>query len=88
MRTGSFLLAGFLLLATCVILARMFAANYPGASTTAIVIFVALWLVVAAFNMWVGVARAGYAAAEELPIFLLIFGVPAAVAVILKWKFI
>jgi hypothetical protein len=88
MRTGLFLLAGFLLLATCVILGRMFAAHYPGASTTAIVIFVALWLAVAAFNMWVGVARAGYAAAEELPIFLLIFGVPAVVAVILKWKFI
>jgi hypothetical protein len=88
MRTPSFLLAGFLLLATCVILARMFSSNYPGAATTATVIFVALWLTIAGFNMWVGVNKAGYAAAEELPIFLLIFGVPAALAVILKWKFI
>jgi hypothetical protein len=36
--------------------------------------------------MWVGVARAGYSVAEELPIFLLIFGVPAALAILLKWR--
>jgi hypothetical protein len=88
MRTGLFLLAGFLLLATCVILGRLFSSNHPGASTTATVAFVVLWLAIAAFNMWVGVTKAGYAAGEELPIFLLIFAVPAVVAVILKWKFI
>jgi len=88
MRTGLFLLAGFLLLATCVILGRLFSSNYPGAAITATVVFVVLWLAIAAFNMWVGVTKAGYAAAEELPIFLLIFAVPAVVAMILKWKFI
>jgi hypothetical protein len=36
--------------------------------------------------MWVGVARAGYSVSEELPIFLLIFGLPGAVAIFLKWK--
>ena len=87
MRTGLFLLAGFLLLGVCVILAKMFSSNYPGASGVATGVFIALWLAIAAFNMWVGVAKAGYAASEELPIFLLIFAVPAAVAVILKWKF-
>jgi hypothetical protein len=88
MRTGLFLLAGFLLLGVCVILARLFSTNYPGASGVATAVFVALWLAIAAFNMWVGVAKAGYSASEELPIFLLIFAVPAVVAVILKWKFI
>ena len=88
MRTGLFLLAGFLLLGTCVILARLFSSNYPAASVVSTVVFLVLWLAITAFNMWVGVARAGYAAAEELPIFLLLFGVPAVVAVILKWKFI
>jgi hypothetical protein len=87
MRTGLFLLAGFFLLGTCVILARLFSSNYPAASAIATGVFLVLWLAIAAFNMWVGVARAGYAAAEELPIFLLIFGVPAVLAVILKWKF-
>jgi hypothetical protein len=38
--------------------------------------------------MWVGVAKAGYSFTEELPIFLLIFAVPAAVAIVLKWKFL
>lgn len=88
MRTGLFLLAGFLLLGTCVILARLFSSNYPAASTTATALFLVLWLAIAAFNMWVGVAKAGYAASEELPIFLLIFAVPAVVAMILRWKFI
>ena len=30
--------------------------------------------------------KAGYSASEELPILLLLFGVPAAVALLLKWK--
>ncbi len=88
MRTGLFLLAGFLLLGVCVILARLFSANYLSSSNMAIGAFLVLWLAISAFNMWVGVAKAGYAASEELPIFLLIFAVPAVVAVILKWKFI
>lgn len=38
--------------------------------------------------MWVGVAKAGYSVAEELPILALIFGVPAAVAILARWKFL
>ena len=49
--------------------------------------FIPLWGAAAAINMWVGVARAGYTVAEELPIFLLIFGLPAAAALLLWWKF-
>jgi hypothetical protein len=86
MRTGLFLLAGFLLLAAALLLGRLFSANYPAAATLATGLFVAAWFVIAGANMWVGVARAGYSVAEELPIFALIFGVPAAVAIILKWK--
>ena len=52
----------------------------------ATIAYVVLWLGIAALNMWVGVAKAGYSASEELPIFLLIFGVPAAAALLLKWK--
>jgi hypothetical protein len=67
---------------------RLFSANYPGGTTVATVLFVALWLVIAAANMWVGVAKAGYTVAEELPIFALIYGLPAAVAVLVRWKFL
>ncbi|HEX9706960.1 MAG TPA: hypothetical protein VGA24_04895 [Steroidobacteraceae bacterium] len=41
----------------------------------------------AAANTWIGVSRAGYTVLEELPIFLLIFLLPAAVAILVKWKF-
>jgi hypothetical protein len=86
MRTALFLVAGLLLLAASLLLGRLFSTNYPGATIAATIAFVALWLVIAAVNMWVGVAKAGYSFTEELPIFLLIFGLPAAVAIILKWK--
>lgn len=47
--------------------------------------FSALWVIVAAANMYVGVARAGYSFMEELPIFLLIAGVPIAAGVAVAW---
>jgi hypothetical protein len=39
-----------------------------------------LWLVGPGINMYIGVKRAGYSASAEAPIFLIVFGVPAAVA--------
>jgi len=86
MRTALFLVAGILLLAAVLLLGRLFSANYPGATAVANMAYVALWLVIAGVNMWVGVAKAGYSVTEELPIFLLIFGLPAAVAILFKWK--
>ena len=87
MRTVLFLLAGLLLLAAIALLARLFSSNYPDAPRLATVAYLVIWLVVAGFNMWVGVARAGYSVAAELPIFLLVFGVPAAAALVLKWRY-
>jgi hypothetical protein len=54
MRTALFLLTGLLLLAACLILGRLFSANYPAATTVATAVYGALWLVIAAFNMWTG----------------------------------
>ncbi|MPZ44467.1 MAG: hypothetical protein GEV05_13880 [Betaproteobacteria bacterium] len=88
MRTGLFLLAGLLLLAAFLILGKLFSTNYPGATLTAAIGYIAVWFIVAALNMWIGIAKAGYSVAEELPIFALIFLVPAAVAIVLKWKFL
>ena len=88
MRTALFLVAGMLLLAAFLLLGRLFSANAPGASVLATAAYIVLWFVIAGANMWVGVAKAGYSAAEELPIFLLIFGLPAAAAIVLKWKFL
>ena len=86
MRTALFLVAGLLLLGAALLLGKLFSSHYPGAALVATVGYVALWLIVAGANMWVGVARAGYSVSEELPVFLLIFGVPAAAAILLKWR--
>jgi hypothetical protein len=86
MRTLLFLAAGLLLLAAFLLLAKLFSTNYPEAMRVATIAFVALWFTIAGANMWVGVAKAGYSVIEELPILLLIFGLPAAAAVVLKWK--
>jgi hypothetical protein len=85
MRTIIIIVSGFVLLAVCIGAARLFG----GAVTisTAVKVFIPVWLVLAGINMWVGVARAGYSVAEELPIFLLIFSLPAAVALFIWWKF-
>ena len=88
MRTTLFFIVALLLLGACLLLGRLFSAHYPQASYTATVAFILVWLAITAANLWVGVAKAGYSFSEELPIFLLIFCVPAAVAVLLKWKFL
>src|SRR5258706_15244651 len=88
MRTGLFLVAGLLFVAASLILGRLFSSHYPGATFVATIAVVVLWLGIAGFNMWAGVAKAGYSVTEELPIFLLIFGVPAAVAIVANGKFL
>jgi len=86
MRTGLFLLVGVLLLAAMLILARLFAGEFPGANRVALAAYLVLWLAITGFNMWVGVTRAGYPASEELPIFLMLFALPALAAAAIVWK--
>jgi hypothetical protein len=87
MRTVIIILCGLLLLGVCVLAGRLTGGAATGAMVTSAKIFLPIWLVAALINMWVGVSRAGYSVAEELPIFLVIFAIPAAVAVFLWWKF-
>lgn len=86
MRTGLFLLAGFLFLGGFAIVGKLFSHDFPAAPLAATALFVVLWLALTVFNLWVGVAKAGYTVAAELPILALLFGVPAAAAILLKWK--
>jgi hypothetical protein len=55
---------------------------------TATVAFVVIWCVAAAAHMWIGVSQAGYACREELPVFLLLFSLPSAVPIFIKWQFL
>lgn len=46
--------------------------------------FVLVWFALAAFNLAVGVFEADYGFGEELPIFLLIFAIPAVPAIAVR----
>ena len=86
MRTAVIILGGFLLLGLCLLAGRWLGGSSGAALDTAARIFIPIWLAAALLNMWVGVARAGYSTSEELPIFLLIFALPAGVAAFAWWK--
>jgi len=47
--------------------------------------FIPVWLGAAGINMYVGVAQAGYTVVQELPFFVLVFGVPAVFALGIRW---
>ena len=88
MRTAIILAVGFVLWAACLGVAKVLASSNTSSMITATVAFVVIWFVAAAANMWMGVSQAGYSFREELPIFLLIFSLPSAVAICVKWKFL
>jgi hypothetical protein len=88
MRTALFLVAGLLLVGGFLLLGKLFTGQYPAASRVAALTFVAVWFVVAAVNMWLGVTKAGYSVGDEWPIFLLIFLAPVALAGVIKWQFL
>jgi hypothetical protein len=73
-------------MASLLIAAKLFSEHVPSAPNWAIAIGLTLWLTVTATNMWIGVSKAGYSVADELPILLLLFAVPAAVAVLVRWR--
>lgn len=84
MRTVIIIAAGLSLLGLFALIARWLG----GAQSilTAMKLFMPFWLAVALINMWLGVSRAGYSVAEELPIFLVILAIPVAAAAYIWWK--
>lgn len=88
MRTALFPAAGLLLMASLLVLTKLFSEHYSSAPSLALAIGLSLWLAATGINMWIGVSKAGYSVTEELPILLLLFVVPAAVAVLVRWRFL
>ena len=76
---------GFGLLALCAILGRLLVG--PSGIATAALVFLPLWFVGAGINMYIGVKSAGYSVADEAPIFVVVFAIPAAAALFTWWKF-
>ena len=86
MRTALIILGGLLLFGACMASRRWLGGTGPESIAVAVRVFVPLWLCAALFNMYVGVTRAGYSVKDELPIFLVIFLIPAAVAALVWWN--
>lgn len=77
--------AGLLLLGVFSLFGKLWGADAAGVMSGAR-LFIPAWAVVALVNMWVGVTKAGYTVAQELPILVIVFAVPAAAALILVWQ--
>lgn len=57
------------------------------AVSTAALVFLPIWFLGAGINFWIGVSKAGYAIKDEMPIFLIVFTIPAIAALAVWWRF-
>ena len=87
MHTIKVIAGGFLLLGVFLLFGRWIGGGGSAAVARAASYFIPVWLIAAGVNLWLGVARAGYSVAEEAPIFLVVFAVPAAAAGLVWWRF-
>lgn len=86
MRTALIILGGFVLLGVFALAARLAGGDAADKATIiAAQVFIPVWIALAGVNLWVGVTKAGFTVAQELPIFLLIFALPAAAAACIWW---
>ncbi len=85
MRTALIILGGLALLGILTLFGSQFGGGLS--MVTAAQVFLAVWLVAAVINVWMGVSREGYSVAEELPILFVTFAIPAAAAVFVWWRF-
>jgi len=86
MRTAIIIVAGLVIAAVFIFAGRLLGRG-PESMALGAKIFIPLWFIAAAINMWLGVAKAGYPFMEELPIFLVIFALPAAAAGFIWWRY-
>ena len=77
---------GILLLGVFLLFGKLWGGDALG-SATAAKVFIPVWLAIATVNLWIGVSKAGYTVREELPILLIVFLIPAAVAALAIWYF-
>jgi len=87
MHTLKVIFGGILLLGVCQLVGRWIGGVGATVDATTIKYFLVLWLVATLANMWVGVSKAGYSIKDEAPIALLVFAVPAIVAIVIWWRF-
>lgn len=84
MHTVMTILGGLLLLAVFLIFGWLWGG--PAGAASAARLFLPAWAAVALANLWVGVTRAGYTVAQELPILAVNLAVPMAAALLVAWR--
>ncbi len=77
---------GVILMGVFLLFGKLWGGDAAGMALAARV-FIPVWLLVAIANLWVGVSHAGYSVREELPILLVVFLIPAAIAALAIWRF-
>ncbi|GGP17597.1 hypothetical protein [Silvimonas iriomotensis] len=82
MHTALVIAAGLVLLGLALLVGHWLGGTVPLVCQ----VFIGVWLVAALINMWFGVNRAGYPVLEELPMLLVVFGIPAILAVWIWFK--
>jgi hypothetical protein len=85
MRTFLLIVVGLAMLGGGLLVVRWFGTG-PTPFADVGELFIPIWFCVSALNLWIGVKQAGYSIDEELPIFLLIFTIPAGMAALLGWR--
>jgi hypothetical protein len=86
MRTFLFIVGGVATLGGSLLVVRWFGTGGRTLFADVGKIFIPIWFCLSALNLWIGVRQAGYSIGEELPIFLLIFAIPASIAALLWWR--
>lgn len=76
---------GILLLGVFSLFGKLWGGDIAGV-VTGTRMFIPAWFAIALVNMWVGVTKAGYTVAQELPILLLVIAVPTVVALLVGWQ--
>lgn len=87
MRTAIILLGGIVLWAVALMLAKRF--GKPGGTAIAdtTLAFITVWLLGTLTSVWISSAQGGHPLRDEIPVFIVIFAVPAAIAAIVKKTF-
>lgn len=79
------IIGGGVLLGVFALFGKLWGGDIAGV-TSGVKLFIPAWLAVSLVNMWVGVTKAGYSVQDELPILLVVFAVPAALAAVAIWR--
>ena len=86
MRTFLLIVGGLAALGGSLLVASWFGTGWRAPFAGVGKVFIPIWFCLSVLNLWIGVKQAGYSIGEELPIFLLIFTLPASIAALLWWR--